>query len=164
MREVENPQMQFGEPAIGDVFINPKSRDDVPALLRGLQWIYCDEPTRQRVFELLQEKVRPGVDLKVNRPGLNLWRILVLAVLKKGLNCDFYRLQDYANNHNTVRQMLGHSVGFHRGKPSKYQLQTLIDNVSLLSPELLSVIGQVVVASGHEVARKKAWRAVVRAN
>ena len=75
----------------------------------------------------------------------------VIAVLKQGLNCDFYRLQDYANHHNMVRQLLGHSVGFHCDKLSKYQLQTLIDNVSLLSPELLSEISQMVVAGGQEL-------------
>ncbi len=155
MRVVETQQMQFGELAIGDIEIDAKSRDDVPAVLKGLQWIYCHEPTRQRVFELLQEKIQPGVDMKVGRPGMQLWRVLVLAVLKQGLNCDFDRLQDYANHHNTVRQMLGHSVGFHRGKPSKYQLQTLIDNVSLLSAELLSEISQLVVAGGHELVGHK---------
>ena len=34
-------------------------------------------------------------------------------------------------------------------------MQTIIDNVYLLTPELLSEIGQLVVESGHAVARKK---------
>lgn len=90
MRVVETQQMQFGELAIGDIEIDPKSRDDVPAVLKGLQWIYCHEPTRQRVFELLQEKIQPGVDMKVGRPGMQLWRVLVLAAysvqIQSGLN------------------------------------------------------------------------------
>ena len=154
MREVENPQMQFGETAIGDIYIDPKSRDDVPAVLKGLQWIYTHEPARQRVFELLQEKVRPGVDLKVGRPGMSLWRILVLGVLKQGLGCDFDRLQELANQHRTVRQMLGHSDGFHSEQSSYYELQTLIDNVSLLRPELLSEIAQVVIEWSRGGAEK----------
>ena len=155
MRTVENTQMHFGEIAIAQIEIDSKSRDDIPAVLKGLQHIYTNPPLRERVFALLLEQVRPGVDLKVGRPGMDLWRIFVLAVLKQGLGCDFDRLQELANQHQTVRQMLGHGDGFRKDQTSYYQLQTLIDNVSLLGPQLLSQIGQVIVQSGHEVARKK---------
>ena len=147
--------MHFGEIAIAQIEIDSKSRDDIPAVLKGLQHIYTNAPLRERVFALLLEQVRPGVDLKVGRPGMDLWRIFVLAVLKQGLGCDFDRLQELANQHQTVRQMLGHGDGFRKDQTSDYQLQTLIDNVSLLSPQLLSQIGQVIVQSGHEVTRKK---------
>ena len=86
---------------------------------------------------------------------MDLWRVLVLAVLKQGLGCDFDRLQELANKHITVREMLGHSNRFYQDETSYYQLQTLIDNVSLLRAPLLSQIGKLVVESGHEVARKK---------
>ena len=52
--------MQFYEAAVGDIFISPKSRDDTHALLKGLPLIYTEELARQRVFALLQEKVRPA--------------------------------------------------------------------------------------------------------
>ena len=45
MIEVESPQMQFG-----DIFINPKSRDDIPAPLKGLQLIYAHKRWLQQVF------------------------------------------------------------------------------------------------------------------
>ena len=89
MRTVENTQMHFGEIAIAQIEIDSKSRDDIPAVLKGLQHIYTNPPLRERVFALLLEQVRPGVDLKVGRPGMDLWRIFVLAVLKQGLGCDF---------------------------------------------------------------------------
>ena len=78
--------------------------------------------------------------------------MLVLGVLKQGLGCDFDRLHDLANNHRTVRAMLAHGDF---ADDRRYELQTLIDNVSLLTPELLSAAGQLVVESGHAVARKK---------
>ena len=40
MRLVINPQAQFGEVNIADIQLDPKSRDDIPQLLRGLQHIY----------------------------------------------------------------------------------------------------------------------------
>ena len=36
MRTVENTQMHFGEIAIAQIEIDSKSRDDIPAVLKGL--------------------------------------------------------------------------------------------------------------------------------
>ena len=150
MREVESIQVELGAPFIKDIQIDARSRDDIPALLRGLQHIYTDQPTRAKVFELLNARVKPGTGRETGRPGMALWQILVLSVLKQGLGCDYDRLQELANQHRTVREMLGHGT-----LPYEYKLQTVIDNVSLLNAELLSEISRVVVQSGHEVARKK---------
>ena len=43
-----------------------------------------------------------------------------------------------------------------------YECQTIVDNACPLRPELPATIGQLVVESGHRVA-KKAWRAIARA-
>ena len=37
MRKVENSQMEFGEIAIGEIHIEAKSRDDLPAVRKGIQ-------------------------------------------------------------------------------------------------------------------------------
>ena len=74
------------------------------------------------------------------------------------LGCDFDR-HELVNQHRTVREFLGHGA-FSQG--DTYELQTIIDNVYLLTPELLSEIGRLVVESGH-ARKKKAWRAVARA-
>ena len=42
MKEVENSQMEIGEIAIGEIHIEAKSRDDLPAILKGFQHIYTD--------------------------------------------------------------------------------------------------------------------------
>ena len=97
MRKVENRQMEFGEIAIGEIHIEAKSRDDIPAVLKGIRHIYVGPQIRQRIFALLIEQVRPGINLKMRRPGIDLWRVLVLAVLKQGLDFDYDRLQEIAN-------------------------------------------------------------------
>ena len=150
MRKVQRRQMQFGQVAIEDIWLDPKSRDDIPAVLKGLQYLYKDK--RGELFGLLESHIRPGTNREVGRPGMDLWRILVLGVLKQGLGCDFDRLHDLANNHRTVRAMLAHGDF---ADDSRYELQTVIDNVSLLRPELLSAVGRLVVDSGHAVAGKK---------
>lgn len=58
MRSVINHQMMFGRTDISAIVFDPKSRDDIPKILRGLQGIYTDEELRKRVFAILEE-VRP---------------------------------------------------------------------------------------------------------
>ena len=62
------------------------------------------------------------------------------------------RLHNLANHHETVRAILGHSDFADK---THYELQTIVDNVSLMRPELLAEVGRLVVESGHAVARKK---------
>ena len=106
---VQTPQCQLGEIAIADIKLDLRSRDDIPAVLRGLQLLYTHEPTCEKLFELLDQVLVSKADKTVGRPGMELWRIFVLVTLKQGLNCDFDRLQELANQHHTIREMLGHS-------------------------------------------------------
>ena len=101
--------------------------------------MYTNLQLRQRISALLTEQVRPGINLKVGRLGMNLWRVLILVVLKQELGCDYDRLQELANRRQTVREMLGHSDGFYAERTSHYQLQMLIDNVSLLRLQLSTI-------------------------
>ncbi|MYF69347.1 MAG: hypothetical protein F4053_05810 [Proteobacteria bacterium] len=80
MREVQGRKMQFGQVAIGDIWLDPNSRDDIPAVLKGLQHRYVER--REELFGLLEAHIRPGTDRTVGRPGMDLWRRLVLGVLK----------------------------------------------------------------------------------
>ena len=157
MRQVINPQLQFGEVDIGAIVLDPKSRDDIPQLLRGLQHIYTTPELRARVFAILEEIVPAGVngqaDTHTGRPGMEQWKILVLGVLRLGLNADYDRIQELANEHKTIRQMLGHS-GWADGEEDRYGLQTIKDNLRLFTPEILDRINQEVVRAGHALVKK----------
>lgn len=152
MRIIKKLQLELGETAIENIKFDPKSRDDIPALLIGLQHIYSDPATREKLFSLLEEKFSPKVNLKVGRPGMDIWRVMVLGVLKQGLGCDFDRLCSLANSYKELRQMLGHSD---YEEQYLYEMRRIVDNVSLLTPELLNEIGGLVVESGHKAAKKK---------
>ncbi|MCY4611821.1 MAG: ISNCY family transposase [Gammaproteobacteria bacterium] len=149
MRHVENPQRQFGQADILQIRLDPKSRDDIPALLLGLQHLYRTK--RDELFALLDERILPHSDRRNGRPGMDLWKILVLGVVKQGLGCDWDRLRELVNEHQTLREMLGHGWT----ERERYERQNLIDNVSLLTPDLLKAVNELIVSSGHEVARKK---------
>ena len=151
-RQVESSQMEIGQASIAAIKFDIKSRDDIPKILRGLQYIYITDSIRQPVFNLLEEKISPDVDKRNGRPGMMLWKILVMGVLRLDLNCDYDRLQELANQHKAVRQMLGHADIFDE---ASYNLQTIKDNVRLLTPELLEEINQLIVKAGHELLGKK---------
>ena len=151
MRVVQNVQMEIGEVDVSKVRFDLKSRDDIPKILRGLQHLYVDPALRTQLFELLEAEVLPKVDKRNGRPGMTLWRIFVCGVVRLDLNIDYDRLHELVNQHNTLREMLGHGV--HDKEP--YHYQTLKDNVSLLTVELLDKINQLVVKAGHVVVKKK---------
>ena len=151
-RAIQSKQMEFGEIDISKININTKSRDDIPAILLGLQYIYSNKDTRNIIFELLERNISPNVDKSNGRPGMELWKIFVIGVLRVGLNYDYDRLEDLVNNHNTIRQMLGHGD---ISKNDTYNVQTLKDNVSLLTPELLNEINVIIVQSGHSLLTGK---------
>ena len=67
------------------------------------------------------------------------------------MGCDFDRLHDLSNDHERIRPFLGHSDF---GDKTRYEYQTVVDNVSLLTPERLSAIGRLVVESGHKVKKR----------
>jgi len=83
---------------------------------------------------------------------MSLWKIFVMGVLRLDLNCDYDRLQELVNHHDVVRQMLGHSDFFDK---EPYNLQTIKDNVRLLTPALLQAINQLIVKAGHALLGKK---------
>ena len=143
--------MQLGELGIDRIELDPKSRDDVPQVLRGLQHLYCTPELRDEVFGILASVVPEKISPDIGRPGMELWKILVLGTLRLSLNWDYDRLHEMVNQHRTIRQMLGHGW---TDEQATYALQTLKDNVSLLTPEVLDRINQVVVKAGHHVLGK----------
>ena len=151
MRVVQHPQMSIGEVDVSRITFDARSRDDIPKILRGLQHLYTDTSLRAAVFELLAEQIAPKINKDNGRPGMTLWSILVCGVVRLDLNIDYDHLQELVNHHDTLREMLGHGT-FDK---EHYAFQTLKDNVTLLTPELLDKINQIVVPAGHALLKKK---------
>jgi len=140
--------MEIGEISIADIQISLRSRDEIPKVLIGLQELYCDRSLRKKVFEALKDLVPEKVNSDKGRRGMNLWTILVLGVLRLVCNWDYDKLTEISNNHITLRLMLGHSMF---GKPFRYALQTVKDNIRLFKPAILDKINQIVVNHGHDI-------------
>ena len=158
MRIVKSPQMQIGQTDIADIIIDVTSRDDIPMILLGLQHIYTTLPLRKAVFKILEEVIPHkeadetvnlvAVDANKGRPGMDQWCILVLGTLRLGSGADYDRIQELANQHRTLRMMLGHGL-FTTDKD--YRLQTLKDNLALFTPEIMARINVEVIRAGYQL-------------
>lgn len=151
MRKVKELQMKLGEVNIADIKFDLRSRDEIPKLLMGLQYIWCTAELREKVFEILEKIVPEGTNPDTGRPGMELWKILVLGTIRLNCNWDYDKVQEIANQHNTLRQMLGHAF---MDQSYQYPIQTIKDNVCLLTPEVLDEINQLVVSAGHNLVKK----------
>ena len=152
MRKVIQKQRLLGSIDISKIEIDLRSRDEMPKILLGLQYIYCTDEIREEVFKILEDMIPSGTDKNNGRPGMELWKILVLGCVRLSHNCDYDKLHDFANNHRTLREMLGHGLV---DSDYYYRLQTLKDNVSLFTAEILDRINQVVVKAGHRLIYQK---------
>ncbi len=152
MRQILSPQLQLGEIDIGSISFDLQSRDDIPQILRGLQHIYTTPTVREAVFEYLEKIIPETVKTTTGRPGMEQWDIFILGSLRQNLSCDYDRLMELANEHRTLRQILGHGLV---DEDDQYRLQTIKDNVSLLTPEMLDDINQIVIEAGHRLLGKE---------
>ncbi len=148
MRKAIEKQLKIGQVDIPSILIDIKCRDEIPQLLLGLQAIYSNPQLREQVFEILKGIIPKNVDTGNGRPGMTLWKILVLGTLRLNCNWDYDKLHNTANNHKDVRQFLGHTIF---DFDQEYCLQTIKDNISLFTPELLDKISKIVVRAGHDL-------------
>jgi IS5 family transposase len=154
MRKRFEQELSLGQIRIEDTVINPKSKNAVDELLAALKEIYCNAEYNNKIFSALEKHILTGKN-ETGRTGMDLWVIFVLAQLRLCLNTSYDMLHNLANNHRTLRELLGveREFGYER-KVFKYQ--NIYDNVSALSDELVIELNQVILDFGHkEVFKKK---------
>ena len=153
MRRRFEVQLALGKTPIERVVLPRRSRDELPPVLAGLQWIFVTPEVNGQIFELLEKRV-VGVKQATGRPGLDLWHILVLGIVRLALDCDYDRLEYLANYDGLLRQILGlNPVLGDQEKP--FHHKTLSENVCHVDEELLQQINAVVVKAGRAVFKKK---------
>ena len=137
----------FGTPRIEDLELDPNSRDDIPRLLMGLYHLWVCVDVRLEVLEHIRYRYSLRVDVANGRPGLSFWQVLVLGILKQGLNCDYDRLAEYAKKHEDIRIMLQMSPR----DCAKLSASKIAHNVKLvLDEEGLRFVNEVIVDLCHE--------------
>ena len=151
MRQIIDLQDRLFGNSIQDINFDPQSRDEIPQLLRGLQYIFVTPPIRTKVEAILRKVIPEETSLNSGRPGMSIWQILVLGTLRLNCNWDWDKVHEIANQHRTVRIMIGHDFDDFK----RYGLQTIRDNVALMTKEILDEVSVVVVKTGHDLIGKK---------
>jgi hypothetical protein len=131
-----------------------KSRDELPPILAGLQWVWKHPTLKAEIFARLEAKIL-ACKKATGRTGMDLWQILVPGVVRLGLGAGWDRLEHIPNYDSLVRQMLGVPATPWGEDAKVFGHQTLRDNVALLDDELLQQINARIAAAGREVFAKK---------
>ena len=153
-------QMSIGQRPIEDTPISIKRKDSLTELLAALKAIYCNKEYNEKIFKALEGAITKGKK-KTGRKGMNLWQIFVLAQVRLCKNLSYDSLHDIANNHFTVRFLMGveREYGFSR---IEFEYQNIYDNLSVLSDELVKQLNDIVVEFGHKEVFKKKETAAFR--
>ena len=153
MRKRFEQQYSIDELRIEDTEINLKSRDALPKLLLTLLHIYTTPKYNKQIFSVLDNAILKGKK-KTGRKGLDLWQIFVLAQVRLSRNLNYDVLHDLANNHHSLRQLLGIERTWEKER-IVLEYQNIVDNVKLLDDETLKEINNIIVQIGHDVFKKK---------
>src|SRR6202035_4687126 len=162
MRKRFEQQMSLRTVAISNARFPVKSRDELPPVLKALQYIFITPELNEKVFQLLEEKICKGKK-KTGRKGMDLWHVLVLAVVRHTLDTNWDRLLDTANYHELVRSIMGvHATAFIEHEKIEFNYQNILDNVTLLDEQLLEQVNQIVVQAGYQRLKKKEREEAIR--
>lgn len=158
MRKHFEKQTELGLELISEVDLSMRSRDQLPKLLAGLQYIFVTKEVNASVFELLENKIYSKKN-DTGRPGMSLWEILVLGVVRLSLNVDYDRLHYMSNYDEKLRGILGvNGISGDWKIRKEYKLQTIKDNVCLLDEATIKSINLLIISAGHELKKKrKKW-------
>jgi len=139
-------------PPIIEVTLNLNCRDEIVPILRALQHVYGDAALRRELLAVVGKDINQSTSRKRGRRGMTYWEITVLAAVRLGCNLDYDKLQDLAENHRKLRQIMG--IGDWQGEAVDFDWRRIEDNLIKLRPETLKKINDLIVKAGHELNPK----------
>ena len=154
MRQRFEQQTILGTVPISEVKFPLRSRDELPPVLMALQHLFVTPELNEKIFSLLEQQVCKGKK-KTGRKGMDLWHILVLAVVRHTLDTNWDRLEHVANYDLLTRLILGIHIDMWGAEKKEFSYQTIIDNVSLIDEQFLNQINLIVVEYGQNLLKKK---------
>jgi len=152
MRKAFNRQRRLDCPPVTEVPLNLNCRNETIPILRALQHIYSRPEVRDPILRAIARDVNGKSSPRRGRPGLSYWEILVLAAARLGCNYDYDQLQDLAENHRALRQVMG--IGDWETEEqdrTKFDWRRIESNLNLLRPETIAEINQVIIEEGHRL-------------
>jgi hypothetical protein len=153
MRLAVNDELRFGFTPIEEVKLNTNCRDEIIPILRSLQHIYSVPTLREEILAFVEKDVDGKRSRKRGRRGMDYWEVTVLSGVRLGCNLNYDALQDLAENHRRLRQIMG--IGGWDDK-EEWDWRRLRDNIDLLTPATLTKLNQLLVSEGHKLAPQSA--------
>lgn len=147
MRKHYDSQRRFDATPIGELMLNYDCRDEMIPILAGLQYVYTTASLRNKVVRLVADDINQETRRDIGRRGLDDWQIVVLVGVRLGCNDDYDKMQDLAENHRSLRTMLG--LGDWENGPS-FDWRRIRDTLCRLKPSTIEAINQAIVSHGQE--------------
>jgi hypothetical protein len=142
MRKPFSKQLQFDCPLVSEVTLNLECRDEIIPVLAGLKHLYSQPALRDAILGLVAQDVNAQSRSDRGRTGMDYWQITVLAAVHLGCNLDYDKLQDLAEQHRTLRLVMG--IGDWR-EQARFDYRRIRDNLCLLQPKTIEAINHQIV-------------------
>jgi len=104
------------------------------------------------VFHLLEQTVI-GTKKATGRPGMDLWHVLVLGVVRLALDCDDDRLEYMVHHDTLLRRIMGLESHFSGEFGKGFHDKTLSENVCHVDEALLAEMNALVVQAGRSLKK-----------
>jgi len=153
MRKAFERQSHFGRQSVSDIVLNLNCRDEIIPILAALQHIYSQPQVRDPILALVAGDVNQDSREDCGREGLDYWQILVLAAVRLGCNLNYDRLQDLAEQHRSLRMMMG--IGDWDDE-TNFGWRRIRDNICLLQPATIEQISHLIVREGQRLVPEAA--------
>ena len=155
MRRAFDPQLRLDCPVVPEVRLNTDCRDEIIPILHALQHIYTRPELRDELLDAVARDVNGTTRADQGRPGMDYWPILVLAAVRLGCDLDYDRLQNLAEEHRSLRRIMGIDGWC---DDQTFDWRCLRDNICLLSPDTAERLNHLIVAEGHRLVPEAAPR------
>jgi hypothetical protein len=141
-------------PPVDQVELNCECRAAMIPTLRALQHLYSRSDFRNQALELVGKDILGDAAPDVGRDGMSFWQVLVLAAVRLGCNFTYDQLQDLAENHRALLQIM--QVG--SWEEASFDWRRIRDNICKVRPETIDRVNELIVAAGHELEPTAAER------
>ena len=148
MRRPISEQTRLDSQAIPNVRLNLNCRDEIVPILAGLQHIYSQPQLRDEILNLVARDVNEDSRNDRGREGLDYWHITVLASVRLGCDLDYDKLQDLAEQHRALRQIMG--IGDWQ-ECIDFNARRIGDNIRLLKSQTIEAISHRIVDEAYRM-------------
>ena len=148
MRKPFSSQTRFDCQSVPNVKLNLNCRDEIVPILYGLQHVYRQPRLRDEILNLVARDVNEDSRHDRGREGLNYWHITVLASVRLGCDLDYDKLQDLAEQHRALRQIMG--IGDWQ-ECIDFNARRIGDNIRLLKSQTIEAISHRIVDEAYRI-------------